>query len=40
MYWRVNVNFALDILYVLNKPRQNRNAGAYEKQEDFSRISL
>ena len=40
IYCTVNVNFTLDILYVLTKPRQCRNAGAYEKQEYFSRVIL
>ena len=38
MYCTVNLNFTLDILYVLNKPRQCRNAGACGKQEYFSRV--
>ena len=40
MYCTVNLNFTLDILYVLNKPRQCRNAGAFEKQEYFFRVVL
>ena len=33
MYCTVNVYYTLDILYVLNKPRQCRNAGTCEKQQ-------
>ena len=33
MFCTVNVYYTLDILYVLNKPRQCRNAGTCEKQE-------